>query len=856
MKARRILFISLLFAIVSQGAGQDSGRTHSFHFRNVELRAALDSLLRWYAVPMIYLDRDIAGKQVNAECDDCRFEDALRTVIEGQGLRWKRLDLPAGQAGEQVLLQKVQAEPEISTSTFAGTVKDSLTSEAVFGADVLLLKGSAESAAKESANIYRWCSTNQFGFFSLRNVQPGDYVLNIRRLGYRPIVESISISPGPAIVRDFVVVEHELVHPEITVEGNRSAFSASEGISRGLYIRATPADNNQYLLEGARIYNPLHFGGVMSTFNDDALEDVQVIAGGVPPYYGGRIGGILDVALRDGSQNGLAGSASLGSLGSNLLLEGPVFKGTTFLISGRRGYPDAFFPRYRSLYRNDGAPSDLNSIELMTKVTHHLTGNQQLSLTGYFGKDTYDNAITDTSVGRFSNSLRWGNAAANVRWVGVASPSLFFSASAIYTRYGFDVNHRLEGISNSLPAGQAGAPETFASDYLIEDAAVRAHAEYFYDEYHTVLAGVELVHHRMGGNISEFSSQIAPMSFGGFSPWELSVYFQDQWRLMPPVLAELGARATSFTSKQGSFSGVDPRFSLLVSLRDDLRLYSSFSAVNQFVHPYRHSGIFLFYPAIFFYPSTENIRPSTSLQVSLGMEKRFPEDRYRVVLESYYRATQNLHEFVYDTIPAAGSTRTLSDALLLGDGNVYGAEITIEKRLGTITGSLRYGFSWASNRFAELNGGEPFRPRFDRRHELFATLSYSPLETWTIEAVCLLSSNQFPSFAPRGLEAENVFATDEPGARADVGSQYAEPYDLNGGRLPGFQRLELRVLHRFSWLAARCEATLRLLNGYGLVDPFVWKLRQSSDTRLRWTATFDPFPLLPLYPVVGIGVRF
>jgi outer membrane receptor protein involved in Fe transport len=498
----------------------------------------------------------------------------------------------------------------------------------------------------------------------------------------------------------------------------------------------------------------------------------------------------------------------------------------------------------------------LNSTELMAKVTHHLPGNQQLSLTGYFGKDTYDNAIIDDGAGQLSNSLRWGNAAANVRWIGVVSPSLFFSASAIYTRYGFDVNHHLEGIGGGLPAGQAGAPETFVSDYLIEDAAVRAHAEYFYDEYHTMLAGVELVRHRLGGRISEFSSQIAPMSFGGSPPWELSVYLQDQWRLTPPVLAELGARATSFIAKQGSFSVIDPRFSLLVTLRDDLRLYSSFSAVNQFVHPYRHSGIFLFYPSIFFYPSTENIQPSTSLQVSLGMEKNFHEDRYRVVLESYYRTTQKLHEFLYDTIPPLGATTTLADALLLGEGNVYGAEITIDKRLGAITGSVRYGFSWANNRFAELNGGESFRPRFDRRHEVFAKLSYSPHENWTVGAVCLLSSNQFPSFTPRGLEAEKAFPTEYTGIESDTRNQYAEPYDLNGGRLPGFQRLELRVQHRFSGWGVRCEATLRLLNGYGLVDPFVWALRRSSDSRLRWTATFDPPPLFPLYPVVSMGVRF
>lgn len=481
----------------------------------------------------------------------------------------------------------------------------------------------------------------------------------------------------------------------------------------------------------------------------------------------------------------------------------------------------------------------------MAKVTHHLSKDQKISLSGFLGQDTYGNYIARPAGNHLTNSLRWGNRTANLRWIGVVSPSLFFYASAVYTRYGFDADHRLEGTV-------VNTGELFTSEYRIEDLALRAHAEYFYDEYHTVLAGVELSRHRLGGTISEFSSQIGAMTFDGFTPWELAVYFQDQWRLTPSVMAELGARATSFVASQGSFSAIDPRFALLVTLREDLRIYSSFSAVNQFVHPYRHSGIFLFYPSIFLYPSTEEIKPSTSLQVSLGMEKSFREDQYRLTVESYYRMTHNLHEFVYDTTAA----RTLSDALLVGEGSVYGAEVTIDKRLGAFTGSVRYGYSWASNRFAELNNGAPFRPRFNRRHELYLMASYAPHENWTIEAIALLSSNQFPSFAPSGVETDRNTAQDKADPRAAFEASYAEPFDLNGGRLPGFQRLELRLQHRFSSFGLPSEVTLRLLNGYGLVDPFVWQLTGNSDNRLRWRVTFDAPPLVPLYPVLSMGVRF
>ncbi|TLY33718.1 MAG: TonB-dependent receptor [Ignavibacteria bacterium] len=815
MKVKHTIFISLLFAAVVGAPAQDRLKTHSFHFRDLDLRAGLDSLLQWYSVPLIYLEKDVAGKRVSADCSDCRFEDALTKVIEGCGLLWKM-------AGGQAVLQQMETKPEVP-ATFAGMIRDSLTGEAVVDADIALL------GPEDPSKIYRWCSTNQFGFFSLRTIQPGAYVINLRRIGYRTINEAVNIQPGDAGIRDINLSPQQLMLPEITIQGRRSALTASEGISRGVYIRGTPSDQNQYLLEGTRIYNPLHFGGILSTFNGDALRDLQVIPGGVPPYYGGRIGGILDVTLRDGGGERISGSTSFGTLSSSLILEGPLFDRMSYLISGRRGYPDVLFPWYRG---NDRI-SDLGTSEVLAKVTRHLSGNQRLSLTGYFGRDSYENQIAGIAGSQLSNSLRWGNAAVNLRWIGAASSSLFFYTSAIFTRYAFDAEHRL--------AGFGSGPGTILSDYMIEDIALRAHAEYFYDEYHTVQGGAELVRHRTAGRISDFSSQIAPMSLDGYSPSELSVYFQDQWRLVPSVLAELGARATSFVSREGSLSAVDPRFGLLVSPDDGLRFYSSLSAVTQFMHPYRNSGIFLFYPSIFYYPSSDNVPASTSLHASLGIEKYFDEDRYRIGVESYFRTIQKLHEFVFDTTAQA----TLSDALLLGEGKVYGAEVTIDKRTGRFTGSLRYSVSWASNRFSGLNGGEPFRPRFDRRHEVYATVSYSPNAQWTLGAVC---------FDPSGLKVRAETPSDR--TNPFTNGAYAEPYDLNGGRLPGFQRLELQVMHRLSWRNLPIEAALRLLNGYGLLDPFDWELRQSSDTRLRWRATFDPLPLFPLYPEVSLNVRF
>jgi hypothetical protein len=384
----------------------------------------------------------------------------------------------------------------------------------------------------------------------------------------------------------------------MTIEAQRMTNGAAGGMTRGLFIRSTPSDQNEYLLDGARIYNPAHYGGVLSSFHPEALNDVERSFSGLPPAYGGRIGGILDLSLRDGTRERFSGSAGTGFLGSHLSLEGPISHATTFLLSGRRGYPEVLVPGLKE----QGAPSRLGSIELIAKLSHRIAGHSRLSFSGYVGSDQYTNSA-ETNSTRLSNAFSWGNATANLRWVTVASPSVFLHASAVYTRYALGLDHTFSGIAG--PA--AGGPQN--STYSIEDLSVRAHAEHYYDEHHTLLGGVEVVRHGINGSLSSFDTQRAQLSLLSQSVWDLSLYIQDRWAIIPGVEAELGARATTFSGPGGSFSAVDPRVSLLFSPSDHAKLYASATSVNQFLHPYRNSGVFQYYPTLF-YPSTEAVAPT------------------------------------------------------------------------------------------------------------------------------------------------------------------------------------------------------------------------------------------------------
>ena len=282
---------------------------------------------------------------------------------------------------------------------------------------------------------------------------------------------------------------------------------------------------------------------------------------------------------------------------------------------------------------------------------------------------------------------------------------------------------------------------------------------------------------------------------------------------------------------------------------------SSFSVINQFIHPYRQSGVFLIYPAIFWYPSTEKARPSTSLHVTLGMERSLKDDAYIVSMEAYYRITNNLHEFGLDSIPA--QVKDLEQLLLLGTGRTYGLTCSMRKRTGEITGVLTYNLSWSGETFAQINGGREFNPPFDRRHELQTAVSYEAGENWVLSALCVIISKQSSIITPNVIQSGDEKERTNPMTTEWGNVVMAQNgfVDINGSKLPGFQRLELDVTRRFLLLNLSCQFSLRFMNSYGLLDPFIWKLRNTMDG-LKWDASLREQNLFPLYPAVEFSARF
>jgi hypothetical protein len=805
------------------GMAQERERHRAIRIDNTDLRVALDSLMRWYDISIVYFDDDVRNARVSASCSSCIAVEALNRLLDGTALMWIKM-------GDQFILRKRQEKQQPLTGNINGIVSDSLTGATIVGAMTVLER--AGDADQRRAR--RWCLTNTYGFYSLPEIPSGTYVLEIRALGYATERRSVTLQDGNAIRVDIPLRQMDIPMQEFTVEGHRTESTPAGGLVRGICVRSVPTDQTQYLLDGARIYNPSHFGNVLSTFQPDLLNDVEPAINGLSPFYGGRIGGLLDLSLREGTQDRLSASIGFGSLGTHVFIEGPLSAKSTFMLSGRRSFVDPVIP---FIGEKDNA-SRSGSYEVSGKANYRLTGGSRLFLSSYLGGDTYANSV-EGAGNHLDNQFSWSNKSIQCRWFGIGSSSLFLFASAGYSSYDLALNH-----SMSTVPGSGASP--LSSDYRIEDLSFRAHAEHFLDENHTVRGGMELTAHRISGSISEFSLANAPFVVRQNTFWELAVYAQDQWMVSDGVIAELGARATSFMGDFGSISGVDPRFSLIAGIAADTRLYTTLTAINQFIHAYRNTGVFYYYPTLFWYPSDNNIRPTTSMQMTVGVEKGWGSEAYAASGEVYFRLTHNYQGFL--SSKENGAPATLQEEMLFGDQRAFGGSVSIRKRFGNITGSLRYTLSWLRDAFDQVNAGTAFASPFDRRHELEVFASFSPSDDWSIGAFCVLAST--PSSSTRGLLVTTDRKTE---ATATAGSMYG--VDPNGTRMPGFQRLELYIMKRFDLWRTPCQFTVRMLNAYGLLDPFVWTLNAGQDPRKIWSVAMKDLKLLPLYPSLSMTVR-
>ncbi|HET6513451.1 MAG TPA: TonB-dependent receptor, partial [Candidatus Kapabacteria bacterium] len=693
--------------------------------------------------------------------------------------------------------------------TLSGTIREQRTGEVIIAASVVLTPDSASGAKARGA------VSNKYGFYSLPRLAAGSYRLRVKALGYRTLDSSITIADAN-VKLDLELFQEDVRGQEVVVEADREAsptrsissitvpteivqqlpslggeqdlfrvlqllpgVKAASEISSGLYVRGGSPDQNLNLLDGVIVYNPSHLGGFLSTFNADALQDIRLIKGAFPAEYGGRLSSVLDITMKEGSKEKIGGTAGIGLITSRITLEGPISDKSTFMLSGRRMYLDAIVWLADALVKDD--PNNNYEIpnyyfyDLKGKTNYILGDYDRVYLSGYFGRDVFLYPLSEDN--EVSSDVSWGNSTANLRWTHIFSPELFTNFSGIFTRYDFTA--LVEDTDTNYEGGD------FKSVSGITDLMLRGEAQYFPSEAHTIKTGLEITNHRFRAdatvNFDEFGKIDQTPTI--HRSLDVSLYAQDEWKYGANWAGNFGGRLYWF--EKGNYFRAEPRLSLSYAFDDNMKAKAAFSMGNQFLHMVVRNDIAL--PTDVWFPSTETVKPGEATQYVLGLETYLFDKEYVLSAEAYYKSMNNLYEYK--------DTATLSLAVPLegsfarGSGEAYGFELFLNKRIGSFTGWLGYTLSWTHRTFDELNRGKTFYPRYDRRHDLSAVLTYRLGESWEFSASWVYGTGQAYT-VPSG---QYSFPYDDIQGNFVSYDNYEElDYtERNGYRIPAFHKLDL-----------------------------------------------------------------
>ena len=504
----------------------------------------------------------------------------------------------------------------------------------------------------------------------------------------------------------------------------------------GLYVRGGDVDQNLVLLDEAPVYNIGHLFGFFSVFNQDAIKDVSLYKGAFPSKYGGRLSSILDIRMNDGNVNEFHGRGGLGLLSSRLMLEGPIVKNKgSFMIAGRRTYIDQVFKWIGSFL-------PYYFYDVNAKFNYKINDNNHLYVSSYLGNDllTYNQSdVIENS--RFNFGFTLGNITGSVRWNQLINDRLFANYSLIYTNFDYNISTQF-GQEYSLYILSA-----------INDYGGKADWEFHKNQNHTIKYGAMSIFHEFRPNIvnsqGELKEYVESNKGDILGALESGIYLQHIYR--PDSSSwefRSGIRLSAANVKDKNYAGLEPRFSTKYKIDSNNNLKFSYSLMRQYMHLVSSSTVAL--PTDLWYPVTSLVKPQTSHQVAGGYSCFLRKLKTHLSFESYYKLMQNLTEYKEGANLLFNAE--FETELLQGNGESYGLEFLVKRDEGRLNGWIGYTLSWSRRFFDELNGGNPYWARYDRRHSFSVVQNFKISKRWNFSSVWVYSSGS--RFTPQtGLYA-------------------------------------------------------------------------------------------------------
>lgn len=722
--------------------------------------------------------------------------------------------------------------------------------------------------------------TNKKGYFVINIEQPGTYTLSLSLISYLPLTQKFTLNTAAEDLQLNLSLEEAAIElatvkvtgsnyddtgdirPSLirrTTQDVKSVVSPIEAdvfravlalpgvapisdFSSGLYVRGGSPDQNLILLDDIDVYNPNHFGGVFSTFNSDAVENIDLIKGAYPAQYGGRLSSVLDVTNRQGNRDHHQGVARWSLISSSATLEGP------WHIANERGsYMASFRRTYLELVKTilEDLP-DYYFYDGHFKINWDLSARDQISTSAYFGRDRLNFDLGNVI------KLDWGNRTFSTQWVHLFNPRLFSQ----FVLAGSDFTSNLSQVS-------AEGEKLFQRDNGIQDLSSKAMLSYKPNNQHQADFGWEVKYNNTWLE-AQSSMQYDASSLPDVKVASLtsSVYVQDTWDLNALWTVQPGLRAGWYQSLKinlaqipaASYVNLDPRFSIRRKLNLAESVYASFGIYHQYL---TLMAADFSTPFDVWFPLDGSLQPGRSEHYLLGYKNQFSRE-FALDIELYYKSYHNILEYDSATdFNWDNEEGQLADVFHLGKGYTYGTDLLLRTYWRGLEGFVGLTLSKTKRKMKDTNidpyTHEPqsFYPKYDR--------------SYAVSVVQTLNLSQFTGqrFLGADLKLGVNFSlnsgqpTDRPERIYFDGEDYGIIYSYKDrDRLPAYFRLDLSTKYEWHRSWGSIEPYFEVINVFNRKNIGFrnYNIGPNADDELTLiTEDSGQFPILPF---VGVNVKW
>ena len=569
-----------------------------------------------------------------------------------------------------------------------------------------------------------------------------------------------------------------------------------------LYVRGGDPGHNLMLYGNVPIYGMSHLAGILPFYNADHIQEIQFDKSNLDAKHGGRLSSTVFVNPIKQVPEKFSVQGNVGLLASQVTLSIPINDQTGLYVSGRKTYFDELNSLFSDSKKENKEEqelkygfSDCNFTYISKIAKKHL-----FTIDAFISNDKLD--VID-SKSDFNSKLKWGNFAVSSDWSYQLSEETKLKNSIYFTSY-----------YNKLDLLQGAVQMNISSD--IQNIGYVNSIRYFVKKI-PFETGLEYVLHKiqpqkitiLNLGIDDIDKQAVSIKSNN-----LAIFTSAKPKLWDNVFAELGLRLNYYTSgsTNSTYLHLEPRMAFIYNPKKEFSFFASYTRQNQYLNLITASSVGL--PVDFWIGSSEGIPSQSSNEFSVGYNQNIRK-QFKSSLSSYYRKMKHLVEYPYG-VTQFNEITTLKNDILIGDGESYGLEWMLKKDSGKFKGWLSYTLSWSTRQFDELNNGNVYFAKYDRRHNISLVGTFDFNAKWSFGLTQIFSSgNRFT------MPTSWYFMNNIP---------VKEYNEYNNAQLPNYIRTDVSVNYFFIKNVKK-ESVLNfsVFNTFNVENPIYVAMKVFSD---------------------------